>query len=95
LETPGYFDVVTETSGGITVVGSFNCFEPAYGLLFKRNGGVVLKTSVCWKCAKFTLPAFPFGNQEIDFDAQGKPARELLRLVEKAVPLPHWAEATK
>src|SRR6266705_1244917 len=27
------------------------CFNPAYGLQFKRNGQVYFQTSVCWECS--------------------------------------------
>jgi hypothetical protein len=69
------------------------CFEPVYGLRFRHNGKVLLKTSVCWKCQTFTLPVALFGQMPDGFDAKSEPAQQLLKVLQTHVPLPSKAEA--
>jgi hypothetical protein len=64
------------------------CFEPAYGLRFRRGGKVVLKSSVCWHCQALTFPAPPLGTIEYGFNAQSESAQKLLNLLQTHVPLP-------
>ncbi len=64
------------------------CFEPAYGLQFKRKGHILFQTAVCWECSGFTLPVPPFGTVQYGFDAKSKRAQELLQTLEHHLPLP-------
>lgn len=64
------------------------CFEPAYGLEFKRKGKVYLQTSVCWRCAAFSFPFPIFGTVQYGFDAKSSSAQELLKALENDLPLP-------
>lgn len=69
------------------------CFEPVYGLRFRYQGKVLLKTSVCWKCQTFTLPVALFGQIPDGFDAKSEPAQQLLKVLQAHVPLPPKTEA--
>jgi hypothetical protein len=64
------------------------CFDPAYGLRFKRKGQVLFQTAVCWECSGFTVEAPPFGIVQYGFDSKSKSAQELLQNLERALPLP-------
>jgi|SRR5580658_1694772 hypothetical protein len=64
------------------------CFEPVYGLQFKQKGKIYFQTSVCWRCAGYTLPVPPFGTAENGFDAKSNQAQELLKTLENYLPLP-------
>ncbi|HTV75438.1 MAG TPA: hypothetical protein VMD57_00450 [Candidatus Baltobacteraceae bacterium] len=64
------------------------CFEPAYGLEFKRKGKIYLQTSVCWRCAAFSFPFPIFGTVQYGFDAKSSSAQELLKTLEDYLPLP-------
>ncbi len=64
------------------------CFNPTYGLQFKRNGKIYFQTSVCWECSGYTLPAPPFGTVQYGFAAENKGAKKLLEILERHLPLP-------
>ena len=63
------------------------CFDPAYGLQFKRNGRILFQTAVCWHCSAFTVPVPLFGTVEYGFDAKDKNALQLLQILERHLPL--------
>jgi hypothetical protein len=64
------------------------CFEPVYGLQFKRSGKIYFQTSVCWHCGAFTVPVMFVGNVEYGFDSDSPGAQKLLSALEKQLPLP-------
>jgi hypothetical protein len=67
------------------------CFNPVYGLQFKRNGKIYFQTSVCWECSGYTLPVSIFGKTHIiqyGFESKSKGAQNLLAILEKLLPLP-------
>jgi hypothetical protein len=64
------------------------CFDPVYGLQFKRKGQIYFQTSVCWHCSGYTLPVPPFGTVQYGFDAKSKGAQKLLETLERHLPLP-------
>jgi hypothetical protein len=64
------------------------CFDPVYGLQFKRKGQIFFQTSVCWHCSGYTLPVPPFGTVQYGFDAKSKEAQKLLETLERLLPLP-------
>jgi hypothetical protein len=64
------------------------CFNPAYGLQFKRNGQIYFQTSVCWDCSGYTLPVPPFGIIQNGFDSKSEGAQKLLKTLERYLPLP-------
>jgi hypothetical protein len=64
------------------------CFEPAYGLQFKRNGQIYFQTSVCFHCSGYTLPVPPFGTVQNGFDAKSQEGQKLLEALERHLPLP-------
>ncbi|HEY3914976.1 MAG TPA: hypothetical protein VGN61_10865 [Verrucomicrobiae bacterium] len=63
------------------------CFDPAYGLQFKRHGRILFQTAVCWECSGFTVPVPLFGTVQYGFDAKSKKAVELLQTLERHLPL--------
>jgi hypothetical protein len=74
------------------------CFEPAYGLQFKRNGKIYFQTSVCWECSGYTLPISSFGTiriVEYGFDSNSTNAQKLLEILEHLLPLPPKPEPKK
>jgi hypothetical protein len=64
------------------------CFSPVYGLQFKYGGQIIFQTSVCWHCQGYTLPVEPFGTVQNGFDAGSPLAQDLLKFLEKHLPLP-------
>jgi hypothetical protein len=72
------------------------CFDPVYGLQFKRRGKIYFQTSVCWHCAAFTV-AVPFvGIDQYGFNAKSDEAQELLKALENYLPLlPNEAQKPK
>ena len=64
------------------------CFNPVYGLQFKRKGKIYFQTSVCWHCSGYTLSVPPFGTVQYGFDAKSKSAQKLLETLEHHLPLP-------
>jgi hypothetical protein len=64
------------------------CFDPVYGLQFKRNGRIFFQTAVCWECSAFTVPVSPFGTVEYGFDSKSEGAQKLLQTLEHHLPLP-------
>jgi hypothetical protein len=64
------------------------CFDPVYGLQFKRNGKIYFQTSVCWHCSGYTLPVPPFGIIQNGFDSKSEGAQKLLNTLERYLPLP-------
>jgi hypothetical protein len=46
-------------------------------------------------CDKLTLRVFPFGEEQFTLHFQSKASKELLRILEEAVPLPPKAENAK
>ena len=64
------------------------CFEPVYGLQFKRKGKIYFQTSVCWHCSIYTLPVPPFGVIENGFYAKSKEGQKLLETLQRHLPLP-------
>jgi len=68
------------------------CFNPAYGLQFKRNGKIYFQTSVCWECSGYTIPVRFFGTVQYGFNSKNKGAQKLLEVLERHVPLPPQVE---
>lgn len=68
------------------------CFQPVYGLQFKRRGKVYFQTAVCWECSGYTLSVPPYGTVQYGFDSKSDDAQELLKTLENYLPLP--AEGT-
>ena len=64
------------------------CFDPVYGLQFKRNGKIYFQTSVCWRCSGFTIPVPFFGTVQYGFSVEDKGAQKLLEILEQHLPLP-------
>jgi hypothetical protein len=64
------------------------CFEPVYGLQFKRSGKIYFQTAVCWLCSGYTLPVSPFGTVHYGFDSKSEGAQKLLQTLERHLPLP-------
>ena len=64
------------------------CFDPAYGLQFRRNGKIYFQTSVCWDCSGYTLPVPFMGTVQYGFDSNSKDAQKLLAILEQHIPLP-------
>jgi hypothetical protein len=64
------------------------CFDPVYGLQFKRKGKIYFQTSVCWHCSGYTLPVPVFGTVQYGFDSKSKGAQKLLETLERHLPLP-------
>jgi hypothetical protein len=67
------------------------CFNPVYGLQFKRKGQIYFQTSVCWECSGYTLPVSIFGKTHIaqnGFESKSKGAQKLLEALKKYLPLP-------
>jgi hypothetical protein len=64
------------------------CFQPVYGLQFKRKGKIYFQTSVCWHCSSYSLPVPPFGIAENGFDAKSERGQKLLETLERHLPLP-------
>jgi hypothetical protein len=71
------------------------CFDPVYGLQFKRKGNIYFQTSVCWDCSGYTLPIPPFGTVQYGFDAKSKEAQKLLKVLEHELPLPPVSKITQ
>jgi hypothetical protein len=63
------------------------CFDPAYGLEFKRHGKIYFQTAVCWECSGFTIPVPLFGTVQYGFDAKSERAVQLLHRLESQLPL--------
>lgn len=63
------------------------CFEPVYGLQFKRKGNVYFQTSVCWHCAAFTVSVPFVGTEQYGFNSKSDGAQELLTMLEGYLPL--------
>jgi hypothetical protein len=64
------------------------CFDPAYGLQFKRNGKIYFQSAVCWHCSAFTIDVPFTGTTEYGFDSKSEGAQKLLDTLEKYLPLP-------
>jgi hypothetical protein len=64
------------------------CFEPAYGLQFKRSGKIYFQTAICFHCNGYTLPVPPFGTVQYGFDAKNKEGQKLLETLQRHLPLP-------
>jgi hypothetical protein len=71
------------------------CFNPAYGLQFKRNGKIYFQTSVCWECSGYTLPVRFFGTVQYGFNSKNEGAQKLLKILEQHVPLPQRPEKSQ
>jgi hypothetical protein len=74
------------------------CFQPVYGLQFKRKGEIYFQTSVCWECSGYTLPISFFGPVHIvenGFESKSKGAQKLLETLERVLPLPPKPEPQK
>ena len=64
------------------------CHQPFYALRFRAHGKLLLETSVCWKCASYTLPVEGFGRITWCFDAKSEPAQQLLSALSQYAPHP-------
>jgi hypothetical protein len=74
------------------------CFQPVYGLQFKRKGEIYFQTSVCWECSGYTLPISLFGTPhtiENGFESKSKGAQKLFEKLERVLPLPPESEQNK
>ena len=74
------------------------CFQPVYGLQFKRKDGIYFQTSVCWECSGYTLPICLLGTAhtvENGFESKSKGAQKLLETLERVLPLPPKPEPKK
>jgi hypothetical protein len=64
------------------------CHHPYYALRFRDHGKLLLETSVCWKCASYTLPVEGFGRTTWGFEAKSEPAQKLLSTLRQYAPHP-------
>jgi hypothetical protein len=64
------------------------CFDPVYGLQFKKRGKIYFQTSVCWHCSAFTVPVPFFGTAQYGFNAKNDDAQQILKTLENYLPLP-------
>jgi hypothetical protein len=74
------------------------CFQPVYGLQFKRKGVIYFQTSVCWECSGYTLPISLFGTVhtvENGFESKSEGAQKLLETLERLLPLSPKPEPKK
>ncbi len=74
------------------------CFEPVYGLQFKRKGEIYFQTSVCWECSGYTIPVSFLGTVhtvEYGFDSKSQGAQKLFERLQRLLPLPQKSEPKK
>jgi hypothetical protein len=67
-------------------VFSGKCHQPPYGLRFFRGNKLVFETTVCWDCSNYTIPMPFLGRVEYGFDEKNSDAKDLLTLLQEALP---------
>ena len=71
-----------DPGGGSTTL----CHDPVYYFIFKHDGKIVFRTSVCWACENFFVTSKLFGSGWINFASSGEPARKLLEYCDQLLP---------
>lgn len=64
------------------------CHEPPYGIRMYEGNKLRFESSICWGCSNFSVHAFPGVYTYWGFDAESKGAKDLLSLLDHALPYP-------